>query len=93
MPTPTSQPAEVLGADTWHTAGIKGTGTEVGIIDSDFRNLDTKVKNQIIQGSQFFCYDSNGTPTFRHQVERNAKVIRDHINKEINKGINRDTRH
>ncbi len=63
VPSTTSQPAKVLGADTWHTAGIKGTGTEVGIIDSDFRNLDTKVKNQIVQGSQFFCYDSNGTPT------------------------------
>ena len=37
---PTLEPAEVLGADTWQAVGINGTGTEVGIIDYDFRNLD-----------------------------------------------------
>ena len=60
---PTLEPAEVLGADTWQAVGIDGAGTEVGIIDRDFRNLDAQIKDPIIQGSRFFCYDSNGTPT------------------------------
>ena len=78
MPTPTFQPAEVLGADTWHAVGIKGTGTEIGIIDRDFRNLDAKVKDPIAQGLRFFCYDSNGIPTQTNFAacetpDRNAK--------------------
>ena len=60
---PTLEPAEVLGGDTWQAVGINGTGTEVGIIDYDFRNLDAQVKDAIKQGSRFLCYDSNGTPT------------------------------
>ena len=60
---PTLEPAEVLGADTWQSVGINGTGTEVGIIDYDFRNLDAQVKDAIKQVSKFLCYDSNGTPT------------------------------
>ena len=60
---PTLEPAQALGADTWQAVGIDGAGTEAGIIDHDFRNLDAQIKNPIIQGSRFFCYDSNGTPT------------------------------
>ena len=44
-PTPTIQPIQVHGADTWRNAGFTGTGIDVGIIDFDFRNFSTKVAN------------------------------------------------
>ena len=36
------QTLDALGVATWHAAGIDGTGTEIGIIDTDFRTSPGK---------------------------------------------------
>ena len=62
-PTPTIQPIQVHGADTWRTAGFTGTGIDVGIIDFDFREFSTKVANPSGNQVEFLCFDRNGNST------------------------------
>ena len=54
------QTLDALGVATWHAAGIDGTGTEIGIIDTDFRNFSRQVANPYSDRIKFLCYDSGG---------------------------------
>ena len=57
--TPTLTAAQITHADQWHRAGFTGAGVGVGVIDSSFKDFETRVLPMLSRPVRFFCYDSD----------------------------------